>query len=65
MKKKTWGNWLGIIGTVLIAISLIAYFTVFPLYMHDGLTLLVTYKFKCLMAISKYSAIAIGVFVLV
>lgn len=65
MKKKTWGNLLGIIGTVLIAISLIAYFTIFPLYMHDGLTLLVTYKFKCLMAISKYSAIAIGVFVLV
>lgn len=65
MKKRTWGNWLGIIGTVLIAISLIAYFTIFPLYMHDGLTLLVTYKFKCLMAISKYSAIAIGAFVLI
>ncbi|MBR6003378.1 MAG: O-antigen ligase family protein [Lachnospiraceae bacterium] len=65
MKKKNLGFWFGIIGTILLAASLISYFVILPLYMHDGLIMLVTYKYRCLMTISKYSAIFIGAFVLI
>ena len=60
-----YGIVLGIIGNVLLWISLLAYFVAVPLYFRDGYTKIATRKYECLMAISKYSAIILGVFILV
>ncbi len=45
--------------------SLISYFCVLPLYFHNGYELLATNKYKCFMAISKYSLIVLGSFTII
>lgn len=63
--ENKYGKILGIIGNVLLWISVLAYFIVVPLYFRDGYTKIATRKYECFMAISKYTAIIMGIFILV
>lgn len=64
-QKKNWGYYLGIIGNILIWTILLSYFLVLPLYFKNGYEMIATNKYKCFMAISKYSWIALGVYLVV
>ncbi|MBR6309477.1 MAG: O-antigen ligase family protein [Lachnospiraceae bacterium] len=67
MSKKrevSYGTIIGIIGNVLLWASTLAYFLIVPLYFKNGYEKIATYKYQCLMTISKYSAIVIGSFIL-
>lgn len=59
---KNYGYYLGIIGNVLLWISLLAYFIILPMYFKNGYEMVATNKYKCFMTISKYSAILLGAF---
>lgn len=63
--EKDLGFWLSIIGNILIFATILAYFTVLPLYMKNWYEMVATNKYKCLMMISKYVAISLGAFTLV
>lgn len=63
--ENNYGKILGFIGNTLLWISVLAYFILVPLYFQDGYTKIATRKYECFMAISKNSAIFIGIFILV
>ena len=62
--ENRYGKILGIIGNILLWVAILAYFIVVPLYFVNGYEKIATHKFKCFMEISKYSAIILGVFIL-
>lgn len=63
-KKHDLGYYLSLIGNILMWIIILSYFIILPLYLKNGYEMVATNKYKCLMTISKYNAILVGIFLL-
>lgn len=64
-KKKNIGYYLSRIGNTLMWVIILSYFIILPLYLKNGYEMVATNKYKCLMTISKFSAIFFGIFLVV
>lgn len=64
-KSRNLGFWIELAGNIFAWAAILVYFIVVPCYFKNGYERIATYKYICLMDISRYAAIILVAYVLV